>query len=140
MREINGVELKELIKELKQKVGTHFKINVFRAVKEFLIKHKQEIYYHYFYGKVLYFIGNKWVFDIDEPKELAPIPCNNMALFCGFTDTSDDTYHYWLKDKKTLREYGITYEDYKGFKSLNWFKDNSNKLYINNKYYKIKGN
>ena len=140
MRKINGVELKELIKELKQKVGTHFKINVFRAVKEFLIKHKKELYAHSFSGKTLYFVGNKWVYDMDTPKSIEPIPKNEKMLFCGFSDTNDDTYHYWLKSKRHIKKYGITYEDYKNFNSINWFITQDNKLYINNKYYELKGN
>lgn len=131
MTKLNLKEIKELIQFIKN--GGKLKVNVFRAVKEFLLKHKDEIYKHH----DLYFISDKWVYDANEPKKIQPLP--GKQLFCGWTDTNDDTYHYWLNKKKTLIKYGITYNDFKSFDSINWFIDSQNRLYINNKYYKLKG-
>lgn len=136
MKKLNKTELKDLIKELKTKVNNNFEINVFRAVKEFLIKHIDELYSHSFCGKIFYFIGNKWVYDIDTPKRIQPIPEHESPLFCGFCDSNDDVYHYWLKDKNLLKDYGITYKDYKNFNSINSFVNSNGDLYINGKYYK----
>ena len=129
MKKLNYTQVNGLIGLVKSQVGKNLKINVFRAIKEFLLKHKEEIYEY----NDFYFIGDKWVYNPKTPKEIQPLP--NKCLFCGWCDTNDDTYHYWLKDKKVLTEYGITYTDYKSFNSTNWFIVESGKLYINCKYY-----
>lgn len=130
MKKLNYTQVNGLIGLVKIQVGKNLKINVFRAIKEFLLKHKGEIYEY----NDLYFIGDKWVYNPKTPKEIQPLP--NKCLFCGWSDTNDDTYHYWLKNKKVLTKYGISYEDYKTFDSKNWFITQFNDLYINNKYYK----
>ncbi len=139
MKKLKKTEVLGLINEIKQKVSktpngaTTIKINVFRAIKEFLLKHQNEIYKY----QHLYFIEDKWVYDTSTPKKIQPLP--NKGLFCGFCDSNDDTYHYWLKNKKHIQKYGITYKDYKNFNSINWFITGDNQLYINHKYYSIKG-
>lgn len=132
MKKLNKKELGELILQIKAKInGYNLKINTFRAIKEFLIKHQNEIYEY----NNLYIICNKWIYSPDTPKHFEPLP--NTTAFCGFTDYNDDTYHYWLKDKKTLKLYGITYKDYRSFNSINSFITGDGDLYINNKFYKI---
>lgn len=131
MRKLNKKELKELILQIKIKVDNRsFKINTFRAIKEFLIKNQNNIYQY----NNLYIIRNTWIYDIENPKHFEPLP--NTCVFCGFTDDNDDIYHYWLKDKKILKLYGITYNDYKNFNSINSFINGNGDLYINNKFYK----
>lgn len=132
MERLNKTQLKKLIEEIKENVKTNkLKINTFRAIKEFLKKYDGKIYK---YKEDLYFIDNLWIYDIKTPKQIEPLP-NTKYLFCGFTDTNDDIWHYWLKDKKILKEFGITYAMYKNFNSINWFITRENDLYINNKYW-----
>lgn len=128
MKKLNYTELNEVIKSIK--TNKALKINVFRAIKEFLLKHKDEIYK---YDKFL-FIGDKWIYNPETPKNIQPIL---KPLFCGFCDTNDDTYHYWLRAKKVLKKYGITYNDYKAFNSVNYFITGDNRLYINDRYYEV---
>lgn len=132
MKKLNYTQINEqIIKSLKNYVPTKLKINVYRAIKEFFIKHRDEIYKY----KNLFFVGDKWVYDINDPQEIQPI---QKPLFCGWPDSDDDTYHCWLKDKKVFLKYGITYAMYKDFHSLNWFiitENNEKKLYIDNKYW-----
>lgn len=132
METLNKTQLKKLIEEIKENVKTNkLKINTFRAIKEFLKKYDGKIHK---YKEDLYFIDNLWIYDIKTPKQIEPLP-NTNCLFCGFTDTNDDIWHYWLKDKKILKEFGITYAMYKNFNSINWFITRENDLYINNKYW-----
>jgi hypothetical protein len=133
MEKLNKKQTKNLILLIKNNVDVgKLKINTWRAIKEFLLK--QENIYKY--NDTLYFIENKWIYDITKPKEIQPLP-NQHCLFCGFTDYNYDRYHYWLQDKKILSMFGITYEMYKNFKSINSF-ISGNKLYINNKYWEKK--
>lgn len=131
MNKLNKTKVKQLILLIKKKVNERdFKINTFRAIKEFLTKNQNEIYEY----NNLYIIRNTWIYDLETPKHFEPLP-NTMA-FCGFTDDNDDRYHYYLQDKKILKLYGITYKDYKNFNSINSFINNNGDLYINNKFYK----
>lgn len=129
MKKLNYKQVNELINYIKTQ--GKLKINVFRAVREFLLKRKNEIYEY----ENLYFISEKWVYNPNNPQHIEPLPGKSSA-FCGWLDSNDDTYHYWLKDKKTLSKYGITYNDYKEFNSINWFIDSNNNLYIDGEYYK----
>lgn len=130
---LNKTQTKNLINEIKQ--NKQIAPNLYRAIKEFLLKYEGKITH---YKGTLYFIENKWLYDIKTPKQITPIPFGDKPLFCGFCDDNDDTYHYWLKDKKHLTPYGITYTDYKNFKSINWFITGDKKLYINHNYYNLK--
>lgn len=133
MKKLNYKQVGELINRVKAHTPRNLKINVFRAIKEFLLKHKDEIYLY----RDLYFIGDKWIYNPDTPQKIEPLP--NRCLFCGWDDTNDDTYHYWLKDKKIMLKYGISYADYRAFNSRNWFIAAGNKLYINNRYFEMIG-
>lgn len=131
---LNKTQVKKLIEKIKNNVDNgKLKINTFRAIKEFLLKHSEKIYK---YKEHLYFVDDRWIYDITTPKEIQPLP-HTRCLFCGFTDTNDDRYHYWLKDKKVLSQFGINYSMYKNFSSVNWFITSDNKLYIDNKYWDL---
>lgn len=133
MERLNKKQVYDLINQIKIKVNERdFKINVFRAVKEFLLKYIDEIY---IYRAGIYVISDKWLYDIDKPKSVDPMP--GKGLFCAFCDSNDDTYHYWLANKKIISKYGITYNDFKNFHSINWFETSDNQLYINNKFYTL---
>ena len=138
MQALNKTEVKKLINTIKLKsINQNIKINVFRCIKEFIFQRKNNIYK---INDTLYLIYNNcdgWIYNIDSLKEIKPLPNNQNILFCGFCDSNDDIYHYWLKDKKYIKKYGINYKDYKNFDSLNWFITHDKKLYINHKYYNI---
>lgn len=132
MERLNKTQIKELINTIKVESELQkLPINVFRAIKEFILKHQERIYK---YTKDLYFIGNDWLYNIKDLMNIEPIPEHEDVLFSGFSIYNDDTYHYWLRNKKTLSLYGITYQDYKNFKSINWFTTRDG-IYINNTYY-----
>lgn len=131
MKKLNYKQVGDVILQIKENVPTRLKLNVFRAIKEFLLEHKDEICSY----DGLYFIGDKGVYNIQTPQQIQPLP--GKCLFCGWADSNDDTYHYWLKDKKHLHPYGISYEQYKGFCSRNWFITQDERLYIDGKYYKL---
>lgn len=133
MEKLNKTQIKELINTIKEETELQrLPINVFRAIKEFILKRQDHIYK---YTNDLYFIGNDWLYNIKDLMNIEPIPENDKCLFSGFCIDNDDTYHYWLKSKKTLSLYGITYQDYKNFESTNWFTTCDGMLYINNTYY-----
>ena len=133
MQKLNKTQVKKVIEQIKEQVDKNLKINSYREIREFLLKRQDNIYY---YRDNIYYIDNRWLYDITTPMKIEPLP--NMGGFCGFCDWEDngDTYHRWLRSKKILKQYGITYENYKNFKSTNWFTTNGGQLYINNQYYK----
>lgn len=131
MEQLNKTQVKKVIEQIKQQVGQRkLKVNCYRAIKEFLLKRQDKIYH---YRDNIYYIDNRWLYDITTPMEIEPLP--NTMGFCGFCEDNDDTYHYWLKSKKVLEQYGITYEQFRSFESINWFITNDNKLYINHRYW-----
>lgn len=133
MQKLNKTQVRKVIEQIKEQVDKNLKINSYREIREFLLKRQDNIYY---YRDNIYYIDNRWLYDITTPMKIEPLP--NMGGFCGFCDWegNDDTYHRWLRSKKILKQYGITYENYKNFKSTNWFTTNGGQLYINNQYYK----
>ena len=133
MQKLNKTQVKKVIEQIKEQVDKNLKINSYREIREFLLKRQDNIYY---YRDNIYYIDNRWLYDITTPMKIEPLP--NMGGFCGFCDWegNGDTYHRWLRSKKILKQYGITYENYKNFKSTNWFTTNGGQLYINNQYYK----
>lgn len=131
MKKLNKTQVKKVIEQIKKQVEQgKLRVNCYRAIKEFLLKRQDKIYH---YRDNIYLIDNRWLYDITTPMNIEPLP--NTMGFCGFWEGNDDTYHYWLQSKKELVQYGITYEQFKNFKSINWFTMNG-QLYINNQYYK----